>query len=151
MKIYIASDHRGYQLKNNIVAWLKQKGYDIIDCGPEKYDPLDDYVDYANDVVTKLQRELQVTSFLPRGKAGKFQENSFGILICGSGIGMSIAANRHKGIRAGLGFNIDQVKHGRQNDNINVLILDSDYLDEETNEKLVEVFLNTPAKTDDKY
>ena len=83
MKIYIGTDHRGIETEKNIIDYLKNKKYEVIECRIEHSDA-DDYVDFAKDV------SLNVVN----------NENAMGILICGTGIGMSIAANKIKGIRA---------------------------------------------------
>ena len=102
-KIYIASDHAGYELKSQI---LNQSEHNIEDLGTNSLDSVD-YPDYANSLIEKIKSE----------------ENSFGILICGSGIGMSIAANRNSNIRAGLAFNHEIARLMRQHNDANVLVL----------------------------
>lgn len=136
MTIFIASDHRGLELKNYLIEYLQNKDIRVEDLGPYEYNPSDDYPDFAKKVAQAVSQN---------------PEHFFGILICGSGVGMSISANRFKNIRAGLGFDLSQVKHARENDHINILCLASDYLDFQKAAQLVDVFLNTPIKNEEKY
>lgn len=136
MTIFIASDHRGLTLKNQLIEYLQNKDIRVEDLGPYEYNPQDDYPDFAQKVAKAVLQN---------------PDNFFGILICGSGVGMSIAANRYKNIRAGLGFEVAQAKHARENDHINVLCLASDYFDFQKAAQMVDVFLNTPVKSEEKY
>jgi len=136
MTIFIAADHRGFELKNKIIEYLHEKNTRIEDLGNYQYDPQDDYPDFARKVV---QAVLQNT------------REFFGIVICGSGVGVSIVANRFPGIRCAVGFKKEQVVHARQNDGVNVLALPSDYIDFETTKELIDVFLQTQPKQEEKY
>lgn len=136
MKIYLGADHRGFELKNKLVEWLKGEGHEVEDCGNTILDPVDDYVDFANAVAVNVQKEIETVT---------------GIVICGSGIGVSIAANRHKGIICGLGFDTHQIQHARENDHINMLSLPSDYIDFEKAKEIVTAFLKSKPKMDEKY
>ncbi|MBI4973364.1 RpiB/LacA/LacB family sugar-phosphate isomerase [Candidatus Roizmanbacteria bacterium] len=136
MTIFIAADHRGFELKNKIIEYLHEKNIRIEDLGNYQYDPQDDYPDFARKVA---QAVLQNT------------QEFFGIVICGSGVGVSIVANRFPGIRCAIGFKVEQVVHARENDNINVLALPSDYIDFENTKQLIDIFLNTQPKQDEKY
>lgn len=131
MKIYIDADHRGFRLKKKLFAWLRDQGYDAHDCGNGQYNPADDYPLIVDKVVASME--------------ANGLENSRGIVICGSGIGVDIAANRHKGIRAGLGFDVGQVRHGRDHENINVLALAADEISYDQAIELVKAFLETKA------
>ena len=126
MKICLAADHRGFEFKEKIKVWLGKRGCQVVDLGNDHYDPDDDYPDFAQKLVKRL---------LP--------DQDRGILFCGSGIGVNIVANRFSGIRCGLGFTPKQVKHGRQNDDINCLALAADFLNFEQIKKVVTVFLET--------
>lgn len=134
MKIFICSDHRGFTLKNQLFVYLK-KNFEVIDCGNTNYDPNDDYPNYAKIVASNVSKN----------------PFSFGIVICGSGIGVCITANKIKGIRCGLGFDTEQIKHARENDHINILALSSDYIDLQKNKAIVDIFLNTKEKNEDKF
>lgn len=134
--IYIGADHRGFELKAKINQWLKNREYKFEDLGAYEYNAWDDYADFAFDLALKVTEN-------PNGNRG--------ILICDSGVGMDIAANKVKGIRAGLGFAPDQVHEARKDDNINVLVLAADNTDEVLGVELVDKFLNTDFVESDKY
>ncbi len=125
--IFIASDHRGFELKSDIVRLLTKKGIEVHDQGPFTYDPDDDYPRYASLVCQEMSGS----------------HNSKAILLCGSGVGICVAANKFKGIRASIGFNVAQVEAGRLHDDMNVLVLASNFTTFEDAQKLVEAFLNT--------
>jgi ribose 5-phosphate isomerase B len=132
--IYIGADHRGFELKGKICKWLFSRGYEFEDLGAYEYDPGDDYVDFAEMV----SRKVAATS-------GR------GILMCGSGVGVSVAANKVKGVRCGLGFEADQVHAARKDDDINVLAVASDNTSAEKAFSLVEQFLTTTYVQSDKH
>jgi len=142
--IYLGADHRGYQLKEKIKRWLKEWGWDYQDLGNTKYEPEDDYPDFGKGVVAKLQ-SCKVA------KKEKKDSATFGILICGSGIGMSIVANRFPGVRCGLGFSAEQVKRGREEDGINCLALPADFITEQKAKAIIKVFLETKFLGKEKY
>ena len=106
MKIYIGTDHRGIEVEKNIINYLKNKNYEVIESRIEHSDA-DEYVDFAKDV------SLNVIN----------NENSIGILICGTGIGMSIAANKIKGIRAARCVSVEDAYYTRLDNDANVLCL----------------------------
>ncbi|MBB6061849.1 ribose 5-phosphate isomerase B [Thermosipho japonicus] len=125
MKIAIGSDHAGFELKNRLVDYLSKKGIEIIDVGTNSTESVD-YPDYAKEV-------------------GKFVVNKdadFGILICGTGIGMSIAANKIKGIRAALCMIPEMGKLARNHNNANILVLPGRLIGFELATWIVEEFLN---------
>ena len=126
MNVYIATDHGGYELKNEIIK-NKIEGINFIDLGAEDYNKNDDYPIYAKQLANELQQD----------------RNSFGILICRSGIGMSIAANKFKNIYAALCFTSLHAKKAREHNNANVLCLDSDYGELETHLNIVRTFLES--------
>lgn len=139
MTIFIAADHRGFGLKNKLFGWLKSQGYAVVDCGNTTYDPGDDYPDYSSAVANNLLATASVAN------------GALGIVICGSGVGVSIAANRFEGVRCALGFNVEQIKHARENDHINVLALPSDYISFATAKRFIKTFLATKPITKEKY
>lgn len=134
--IYIGADHRGFELKARVNEWLKGRGYSFEDLGAYKHDSWDDYADYAIQVAEKVAES---------------PERNWGILICGSGVGMDIAANKVKGIRAGLGFSPDQIHAARKDDNINVLVLAADNTDEILATQIVGKFFETEFVRSDNY
>ena len=122
-KIYIASDHAGYDLKSHI---LNSNRNNIVDLGTNSNESVD-YPDFANSLVNNI----------------KSDNKSIGILICGSGIGMSIAANRDPIIRAGLAFNPEIARLMRQHNNANVLILPGRFINIQDALNCVDIFLST--------
>lgn len=134
--IYIAADHHGMELKAKISEWLKGREYEFEDLGAYEHNPWDDYVDFAIDAAQRVAAN-------PEGNRG--------ILICGSGVGMCMAANKVKKVRAGLGFATDQVHAARKEDNINILTLAADSLDEVLALEMVEQFLDTEFVKSDNY
>ena len=127
MKIYIGADHRGFKLKSELKEWLSSISHQVEDLGAVELVPRDDYVDFAKSVAQKISNE----------------QGSRGIVICGSGAGVDITANKIKGVRSCLGFNIQQVKAARADDNINVLALASDFTFLDNAKLLVSAFLET--------
>mgnify|MGYP001567410164 CR=1 FL=1 len=132
--IFIGADHRGFELKAKIAKWLAGRGYEFEDVGAFEYDHEDDYADYAILVAQKVA-----------------ERNKRGVVICGSGVGVDIAANKVKGVRCGLGWEEDQVHAARKEDNINALALAADNVDEKKAMKLVETFLETEFVETDRY
>ena len=127
MKIVIAADHGGFEFKEPITRSLIARGYEVEDVGCFSPDSVD-YPDFAEKAVARiLNKDCQM-----------------GILICGTGIGMSIAANRHRSIRAANCFNVYTARMSREHNNANVLCLGARVLDVETAIEMVHVWLNTP-------
>lgn len=120
MKIYLASDHGGFKFKEIIEEYLKDRGFDVIDLGPEKLDPEDDFPDFA----------------IPLAKKVSENENNLGILLCRNGVGVEVAANKIDGVRAALSWEPKHAASSRRDDNSNVLALPADYLSEK---KVIEV------------
>ncbi len=122
-KIFIASDHAGFDLKKQILSTVKEN---LIDLGVNTEESVD-YPDYAKKLVSKINST----------------ENSKGILICGSGIGMSIAANRDRNIRAGIAFEPEIAKLMREHNDANVLVLPGKFMNIQDVLKCIENFLTT--------
>ena len=125
-KIFISSDHAGFKLKEAIKIFLNKKRYRFTDLGPKNDDKVD-YPDYAHKVAKKV----------------KINKNHVGILVCGSGMGMNIAANRHKNIRAAQCFNLKSTKLSRLHNDANIITLGSRLLSKKNVMSLVNIFLNT--------
>jgi len=123
-KIYISSDHAGFKLKEKIKFSLKKKRLKIFDLGPSSDNSVD-YPDYAKKLAKKIS------------------SSNFGILICGTGIGMSIVANRYKKVRASLVFNAKTAKLAREHNNSNVLVLGSRVTNKINALKIVNIFFKT--------
>lgn len=130
MKIYIGADHNGFHLRNSLLEYLKRAGYEVSDEGDSKLDPADDFPVFAQKVV----KDVLTSS----------DQDARGILICGSGQGMCMAANRFAGIRALLGYDRESVRSARNDDDANILCLPANLLKKDTANILVETFLNTP-------
>jgi len=124
--IYLGADHNGFELKNQIGDFLKKKGYRIYDLGPFKYDKNDDYPDYAIKVCKKI-----------------LKNKSKGILICGTGQGMSRAANKVKGIVAEVCWNQKSARHAKEHSNANVLSFGSTMVSSILAKKMVMIWLSS--------
>lgn len=133
MKIGIAADHGGYELKEKLTKYLSDKGYSIINYGTNSFDSVD-YPDFA----FKL------------GEAVAKQECTYGIAICTTGIGMSIACNKVKGIRCAKVENMDEAIQSRQHVNCNIIAISARIGLEEV-EKLVEAFITTDFSNIDRH
>jgi len=125
-KIFLSSDHAGYKLKEIIKLHLDKKKIKYTDLGPFNNDKVD-YPDFAHKVAKKV----------------KTNKNHSGILVCGSGVGMNIVANRHKNIRAAQCFNLKSTKLSRLHNDANIITLGSRLLTEKNALNCVSVFLNT--------
>ena len=124
-KIYLASDHGGFSLKETIFFFLKEKKINIQDLGCKSLDPVD-YPDYAQLLANRIEHT-----------------NSFGIIICGTGIGISIAANRFSHVRAALCTSVEMASLSRKHNNANVLALGGRIMTKELAKEIVFEFLNT--------
>ena len=131
--LYIASDHQGYALKQKLLTWGIDDGHSIIDLGPDSPDAVD-YPDFLQPLVMRL----------------KEAPKSRGILICGTGIGMSIGANRFPWIRAALCRSADDVQSAREHNNANVLCLGRDLSDDRVM-TMVRVFLSTDFSVEERH
>lgn len=129
MKVFVGADHNGYQLKEVLEAYLKRAGFDVVDDGNVALEPADDFPEFA----AKAAKDV-----LSHGS------NARAILLCGSGQGMCMAANRYKGIRAALGYDDESVRSSRNDDDANVLCLPARSLSEKDVTNLAELFLKTP-------
>jgi len=137
MRIYLGADHGGFDLKLQLFEHLTHSGHEVIDVGAKTLDDEDDYPKYAYDLTTKLIAEENDTAA--------------GVLICRSGQGMAIAANRVRGIRAALAWDRDSAQHAREDDDANVLVLPADYVSEDEAFAMVDAWLAAKFKADPKY
>jgi len=129
IRIILASDHAGFKLKEIIKKHLVKKRRKILDLGTNNADSVD-YPDYAHLLSNEMRKK----------------NNQFGILVCGSGIGMGIAANRHKNIRAAVCSSAKSAKLSREHNNSNVIALGARFLSKNVALKCINVFLNTNFK-----
>ncbi len=125
MKIAIGSDHAGYELKEYLKKTLE--GIEFVDVGTKSEESCD-YPDYAHPVAEKVERKSV----------------EFGILICGSGNGISMAANKHKGVRAALSWKKEIAELARQHNDANIVSLPARYISQEEALEIVKIFLSTP-------
>jgi len=141
--IYIASDHGGFKLKEYLKKTLGNK-VRFIDLGPTKFVNGDDYPDYAKKVAAKISSSLPSRAKSRDLSRGMEDSGNIGILICRSGQGVCIAANKFKRVRAALVWNTKEAKASRNDDMANVLCLPSDYVTRSTAVAIVKTFLTTP-------
>lgn len=134
--LYIGADHRGFKIKEEIKKFLAEQKYEFLDMGNVKYDPSDDYTDFAKAVAEKVSQDLQ---------------NSKGILICGSGVGVDITANKFHGVRSALADDITTAKQSREHNDTNILSLPADEVDFELTKKIISTWLETPFSNGEKY
>lgn len=123
--VLIASDHAGFELKTQIIKYLEKNYINFKDLGPNNYEKSDSYVDYAKKACNLFSSDDKI------------------ILVCGSGVGMSIVANRYKGIRAVLGYSTKIVEKSVQHNNSNCLCLGQNFTTKHKAIKMIKVFLNT--------
>ncbi|MBS3914242.1 MAG: ribose 5-phosphate isomerase B [Bacteroidetes bacterium] len=124
MNIAIGSDHAGFKLKNELVVYLLDKGYELQDFGPDNGDSVD-YPDYAHPVAESVASG----------------ENQLGILICGSGNGVCITANKHKAIRAALAWEDEVAALAKQHNNANVICIPARFVTKAKAMKIADAFL----------
>ena len=134
MKIAIGTDHNGTEIKKEIKAYLKNKGYEVIDVS-EHNSAFDDYPEYAFKV----------------GELVASKEATCGILICGTGIGMSIAANKVKGIRCAHVTNTSEAILSRQHNNANIIALGANGNKVNDLIKMIDLFINTDFKAEERH
>lgn len=124
--IAIGADHAGFDMKNELICFLEQKGMQVKDMGVYENKSAD-YPDFAHPVANAVEK----------------REVSFGILVCGSGNGVAITANKHQGIRAALCWTSELAKLARQHNNANVICLPSRFVSIEDAKQMVDSFMNT--------
>lgn len=134
MKLFIASDHGGFVRKKELIAFLQKKKISVSDLGPDTSDSCD-YPDYAHNVAEKVLQN----------------KGSFGILVCTTGQGMAMAANRHAGIRAALCLTTEMAELSRGHNNANVLCLGAKTVPLEESQKIIEKFLETHFTSEERH
>lgn len=136
MKIYIAADHNGFKMKNEIGEWLEKEGYDVEDMGPKEFNKADDYPDFGIKVAEEVTKDT---------------DNNFGILVCGSGVGMSVIADKVKGVRAALIHDPAIARVAQKDDDINILALGASFIGLNRAKEVIEVWLNTPFSNEERH
>lgn len=127
MKIYIASDHAGFDRKQMLKTYLAEKGHEVQDFGPDVLDPADDYPDYA----------------IPMAQAVA-KDGVPGLLLCGNAEGVCIAANKVKGVRAAVGYSVEAAKTSRTDDDTNVFCVPGRAFGDDQAKAMVDAWLATP-------
>lgn len=133
--IFLGSDHRGFELKERIKNLLDDYGYQFIDLGNDHLDASDDYVDFSRKVANAVSND----------------SSNKGIVLCGSGVGVDIVANKVNGIRCALVSDVQRAKQSREHEDANILALPADILDEESAWGIVQAFLNTEFSEESRH
>lgn len=133
--LYIGSDHAGFKLKEEIKKYLEFLGYKFEDLGAKTFNEKDDYPEFAQVVAEKVVAD----------------SHAKGILICGNGVGVCMAANKIKGVRAGVGYNIGVAKTMRADDDTNILCLAGRVLSTEFARAIVRLWLETPFSGEERH
>lgn len=127
LKIAIGGDHAGYSYKKDLILFLQSKGYEVKDFGTFGETSVD-YPDFAHPVALAVEKK----------------EFDFGVLLCGTGNGVNITANKHQGIRSGLVWNTEVAALIRQHNNANIIALPARFISLDQAKECVEIFLKTP-------
>jgi len=135
MLIYIGADHLGYTLKEGLIDYLKSSGYEVVDCGNTVQDEQDDYPDFAAAVARQVSTDTSAR----------------GIVICGSGVGVAIVANKFHQIRCALSFSPDHAIAARRDDDTNVLAIPADFVTGEIAKKITAAWLQAPFAGGENY
>ena len=135
MRVYLGSDHAGFELKASLIEHLTAAGHESVDCGPTAYDPDDDYPPYCFETGERVLAD----------------PGSLGVVIGGSGNGEQIAANKVAGTRAALAYNLDTARLGRQHNDANVMGIGARMHSEEEALEMARAFLSTPFSGDPRH
>lgn len=135
MKVYLATDHGGYELKEILKEWLKKDSFEVEDMGANSLDPEDDYPDFIVPLARKVAQE----------------SDSLGIISGRSGNGEAMAANKIKGVRAAVCLNEEMARKSKQHNNANILSLGADYMSVDEAKNIVRVFLETPFSNEERH
>ena len=134
MKVLIAADHGGYELKEALEDYLENKGIEVEDIGNHELDPDDDYPDFVFPLAQRIS-----------------EKGGIGIVIGRSGNGEVIAANKVRGVKAALCTNVKHAKKAREDNHANVLSLGADFVDNDTAKEIADVFINTEFSKEDRH
>lgn len=135
MKIFLATDHAAFELKEFVKDQLTEGGYDLEDCGALQFDPNDDYPDLIKIAAQKVSQN----------------PNTFGVVFGKSGTGEAIVANKIKGVRAVVAFNEENVRLSREHNNANVISIGSQFVSNEQAVMLIKLFINTPFTNEERH
>jgi ribose 5-phosphate isomerase B len=139
MKIYLGADHQGFAMKQQVFAYLAKQDYDVEDIGDKELDPTDDFPEFAQMAALKV--------------IGEENADSRAILLCGGGQGMCMAANRFRGIRASVIWDVYEAKMTRNDNDSNILCLPSRLLEKDEREwkDIIDTWLKTPFAAAPRY
>lgn len=135
MRVYIGSDHAGFELKNHLVKWLTERGYEVTDIGPAVYDAQDDYPPFCIETARRVVAD----------------EGSLGLVLGGSGNGEQIAANKVKGVRSALVWSKETARLAREHNDANVISIGARMHSLEEATGFVETFLDTPYSGEERH
>ncbi|MBL1066505.1 ribose-5-phosphate isomerase [Streptomyces sp. 7-21] len=135
MRVYLGSDHAGYDLKEHLVHWLTEHGHEPVDCGPHAFDPADDYPPYCLRAAERTAAD----------------HGALGIVIGGSGNGEAIAANKVEGVRCALAWSEETARLGREHNDANVLSIGARMHSTDEATSFVAVFLSTPYSGEERH
>ena len=135
MKVFLGTDHAGFDLKESVRAFLQSGGYDVVDCGALSYDKNDDYPDFCAEAAKGVSENT----------------GSMGIVFGKSGAGECIVANKVNGIRCFLGISEENVRLAREHNDANVLSLGSAFVSDEKANELAKLFLKTPFSNEERH
>jgi ribose 5-phosphate isomerase B len=135
MTIYFGADHRGFETKERLKKFVEELGYEVVDLGNDKYEESDDYPDFASLVAKKVSADPTCR----------------GILLCGSGGGVNIVANKFPRVRSNIGLSPLQVYAARRDDDCNILCLAASFMIEDEEKKSVKTFLTTEFSGEERH
>lgn len=133
--LYFGSDHRGFDLKQMLMKYLDSLDIEHTDLGYFEKNDKDDYNDIAEDVAKRVRLE----------------NHNLGILLCGSGIGVNIVANKHNLIRSALCFNVETAKKSREHESANIMCIPADFVQFDLAKEMVLTFIKTPFSFEEKH
>ncbi|WP_146361733.1 ribose-5-phosphate isomerase [Arthrobacter yangruifuii] len=139
MRVHIATDHAGMDLSSHLITHLTGKGYDVVDHGPREYDAEDDYPAFCIDAAEAVVRDLEAGT------------EALGIVLGGSGNGEQIAANKVRGVRAALAWNLDTARLARQHNDANVVAVGGRQHSVEEATEIIEAFLAEPFSNAERH
>lgn len=136
MEIFIGADHNGYKLKGELASWLEEQGHAVTDVGAHELDSTDDYPDYGIKVARAVAEN---------------PDDRVGLLLCGSGVGMAVTADKVQGIRAALIHDPEIAAAARRDDAINILALGASYISVTEAKQVIEQWLATPFSGEERH
>ncbi len=135
LRVALGADHGGFSLKTELLPWLKDQGYEVMDIGAHAFDSTDDYPDFSRKVAQAITEE----------------EANRGIIICGSGVGACIAANKVPGVRAGICHDTYSAHQGVEHDDMNILCLGARIIGIEVAKEIVSAFLGASFSKEERH